>query len=184
VQQGVFSVLPIDTQQHHLPMPQTSQHRQVGRHHFKEAPERQQPQLCHKPAQPHLSMRRICSSFRSTAASVLRRVVTSAVQPSTSSCRRSSSCLQTTHHKQVTVVRGPGATTGTSQDPGFFRAPLHACRHFNSCRAPENKDWQHLHLCLKQPALRCMPILAALRDANTCLRYCEQHNPTANRHNE
>jgi hypothetical protein len=59
----------------------------------------------------HLSISRICSSFLSTAASVLRRVVTSAVQPSTSSCRRNSSCLGGTvrskHNKHVGCpVRG------------------------------------------------------------------------------
>jgi hypothetical protein len=40
---------------------------------------------CPSPLLAHLSMSRICSSFLSTAASVLRRPVTSAVQPSTSS---------------------------------------------------------------------------------------------------
>jgi len=43
----------------------------------------------------HLSISLICSSFLSTAARVLRSDVTSAVQPSTSSWRRNSSCLPT-----------------------------------------------------------------------------------------
>lgn len=104
----------------------------------------------------HLSMSRICSSLRSTAASVLRRPATSAAQPSTSSWRRSSSCLR---------ARARCAAAATH---------AHLCTHtaaHGACASIEPRLHRQVHSCTLQRA-RCAASQHALQQSRSAARTC------------